>query len=88
MIAEVMAAPLTLGLAMTWTTTRTICGTAESLDLAQAIHIGHSTGGGEVARYVARHGSKRVAAVVLVGAVTPIMLQSATNPKRSSSQGI
>ena len=52
----------------------------ESLDLKQAVHVGHSTGGGEVARYIARHGSKRVAAVVLVGAVTPIMLQSPTNP--------
>lgn len=52
----------------------------ESLDLQQAVHVGHSTGGGEVARYLTRHGSKRVSAVVLVGAVTPVMLQSTTNP--------
>lgn len=53
---------------------------ANSLNLDNAIHVGHSTGGGEVARYVARHGSRRVAGVVLVGAVTPVMLKSDTNP--------
>jgi non-heme chloroperoxidase len=42
--------------------------------------VGHSTGGGEVARYIGRHGTKRVAKAVLVGAVTPIMLKSASNP--------
>jgi non-heme chloroperoxidase len=52
----------------------------EALDLKQAVHVGHSTGGGEVARYVSRHGTARVAAVVLVGAVTPVMLQSPANP--------
>lgn len=52
----------------------------DALDLKDAVHIGHSTGGGEVARYVARHGTKRVAGVVLVGSVTPIMLQSESNP--------
>jgi non-heme chloroperoxidase len=52
----------------------------EELDLHDAIHIGHSTGGGEVARYVGRHGTSRVAKVVLIGAVTPIMLKTATNP--------
>ena len=52
----------------------------ESLDLRQAVHVGHSTGGGEVARYVARHGTSRVSGVVLVGSVTPVMLQSDTNP--------
>ncbi len=51
-----------------------------ALDLRSAIHVGHSTGGGEVARYVGRHGTSRVAKVVLIGAVTPIMLKSATNP--------
>lgn len=51
-----------------------------TLDLENAVHVGHSTGGGEVARYVARHGSRRVAGVVLVAAVTPIMLKSDTNP--------
>jgi len=53
---------------------------AEALDLRAAIHVGHSTGGGEVARYLGRHGSKRVAAAVLIGAVPPIMLKTAANP--------
>jgi non-heme chloroperoxidase len=52
----------------------------ESLDLKDAIHIGHSTGGGEVARYIGRHGTKRVAKAVLIGAVTPIMLKTPANP--------
>lgn len=52
----------------------------ESLDLTNAIHVGHSTGGGEVARYVGRHGTKRVAKAVLIGAVTPLMLKTAANP--------
>ncbi len=51
-----------------------------SLDLKDAIHVGHSTGGGEVARYIGRHGTSRVAKAVLVGAVPPIMLQSQANP--------
>jgi non-heme chloroperoxidase len=53
---------------------------AEALDLRAAIHVGHSTGGGEVARYLGRHGSKRVAAAVLIGAVPPIMLKTEANP--------
>jgi non-heme chloroperoxidase len=53
---------------------------AEALDLKNAVHIGHSTGGGEVARYIGRHGSKRVAKAVLIGAVPPIMLKTAANP--------
>jgi non-heme chloroperoxidase len=53
----------------------------EALDLKNAILIGHSTGGGEVARYVARHGSKSVAAAVLLAAVPPIMLKTAGNPE-------
>jgi non-heme chloroperoxidase len=52
----------------------------EELDLEKAIHIGHSTGGGEVARYIGRHGTKRVAKAVLVGAVPPGMLKTAKNP--------
>jgi non-heme chloroperoxidase len=52
----------------------------EKLDLKNAVHVGHSTGGGEVARYIGRHGSKRVAKAVLIGAVPPLMLKSATNP--------
>jgi len=50
------------------------------LDLKNAIHVGHSTGGGEVTRYVARHGAGRVAKAVLIGAVPPIMVKSDKNP--------
>jgi non-heme chloroperoxidase len=52
----------------------------EALDLKDAIHVGHSTGGGEVARYIGRHGTKRVAKAVLISAVPPLMLKTATNP--------
>ena len=52
----------------------------EHLDLRNTVHIGHSTGGGEVARYVARHGKGRVAKAALVSAVPPVMLKSAKNP--------
>jgi len=52
----------------------------EELDLHDAVHVGHSTGAGEVVRYIARHGTSRVAKVVLVGAVTPLMVKSARNP--------
>lgn len=52
----------------------------EHLDLRDAIHIGHSTGGGEAARYVARHGKGRVAKLVLIGAVPPIMAKTPANP--------
>jgi len=50
------------------------------LDLTNAIHVGHSTGGGEVARYIGRHGTSRVAKAVLIGAVPPVMVRSAANP--------
>lgn len=53
----------------------------EKLNLKDAIHIGHSTGGGEVARYVGRHGTKNVAKVVLIGSVTPLMLKTKDNPE-------
>lgn len=53
----------------------------EKLDLKNAIMVGHSTGGGEVARYIGRHGTKRVAKAVLVGAVPPLMLKTAANPE-------
>jgi len=53
---------------------------ADALDLREAIHVGHSTGGGEVARYVARHGKGRVAKAVLISAVPPLMLQTPGNP--------
>src|SRR5690242_11013933 len=52
----------------------------EMLDLRDAIHVGHSTGGGEVARYIGRRGSKRVAKAVLIGAVPPLMLKTPANP--------
>jgi non-heme chloroperoxidase len=52
----------------------------ETLDLRNAIHVGHSTGGGEVARYIGRHGSARVAKAALIGAVTPLMLKTPANP--------
>jgi non-heme chloroperoxidase len=50
------------------------------LDLKNAIHVGHSTGGGEVARYVARHGESRVSKAALISAVTPLMLKTPANP--------
>ena len=52
----------------------------EKLDVTNAVHVGHSTGGGEVARYIGRHGSKRVAKAVLIGAVPPLMLKTEGNP--------
>jgi non-heme chloroperoxidase len=52
----------------------------EELKLENAVHVGHSTGGGEVARYIGRHGTKRVAKAVLIGAVPPLMLKTANNP--------
>jgi len=52
----------------------------QSLDLTGAIHVGHSTGGGEVARYIGRHGTKRVAKAVLIGAIPPLMLKTPANP--------
>src|SRR5947209_6289165 len=53
---------------------------AAALDLTKAVHVGHSTGGGEVARYIGRHGTKRVARAVLIGAVPPLMLKTPANP--------
>jgi len=52
----------------------------EALDLEDVIHVGHSTGGGEVARYIGRHGTKRVAKAVLMGAVPPLMMKTDANP--------
>ena len=52
----------------------------EKLDLKNAIHVGHSTGGGEVARYIGRHGTRRVAKAALIGAIPPVMLKSEANP--------
>jgi non-heme chloroperoxidase len=52
----------------------------QKLDLKDAIHVGHSTGGGEVARYIGRHGTKRVAKAVLISAIPPLMLKTPANP--------
>ena len=57
-----------------------VAALAKHLDLRDAVHVGHSTGGGEVARYVARHGAGRVAKAVLIGAVPPIMLKTEAYP--------
>ncbi len=59
-----------------------LAAVAAHLDLGHAIHVGHSIGGGEVARYIARHGSQRVAKSVLIGVVPPIMIKTASNPGR------
>jgi non-heme chloroperoxidase len=53
----------------------------EALDLKDVTLVGHSTGGGEVARYIGRHGTKRVAAAVLIAAVPPILVKSTSNPE-------
>src|SRR5512141_3093618 len=52
----------------------------EALDIKNAIHVGHSTGGGEIARYIGRHGTKRVGAAVLISSVPPLMLKTEKNP--------
>jgi non-heme chloroperoxidase len=57
-----------------------VAALVRQLDLRDAVHIGHSTGGGEVARYVAKYGKGRVSAAVLIGAVPPIMLKTDNNP--------
>jgi non-heme chloroperoxidase len=53
----------------------------QKLGLEDAVHVGHSTGGGEVARYIGRHGTRRVAKAVLIGAIPPLMLKTAANPR-------
>jgi non-heme chloroperoxidase len=57
-----------------------VAALVEKLDLKNAIHVGHSTGGGEVARYIGRHGTKRVAKAVLISAVPPLMVKTSANP--------
>jgi non-heme chloroperoxidase len=57
-----------------------VAALVEALDLRNVIHVGHSTGGGEVARYIGRHGTTRVSKAVLIGAVTPLMLKTSANP--------
>lgn len=67
-----------------------ISAVVEHLDLKNAIHIGHSTGGGEAARYVARHGQKqgRVAGLVLIGAVPPLMIKTPATPQGVSAEAL
>ena len=57
-----------------------VAGLVKHLDLRDAVHVGHSTGGGEALHYVAKHGAGRVAKLVLIGAVPPVMLKSDKNP--------
>ena len=57
-----------------------LAAVVEHLDLHDAVHIGHSTGGGEVVRYIARHGESRVAKAVLISSVPPLMVQTDANP--------
>ncbi len=57
-----------------------VAALVDALNLRNAIHVGHSTGGGEVARYIGRHGTTRVAKAVLIGAVPPLMLKTPSNP--------
>ena len=82
MIAAVTAAPRRRGTAITWTSTPTIWPKLiDTLDLRDMIIVGHSTGGGEVTRYMGRHGTARVSKAVLLGAVPPLMLKTAANPE-------
>ena len=72
------------GTATTSTPTPTILpSSTAALDLKDAIHVGHSTGGGEVARYIGRHGTWRVAKAVLIGAIPPLMLKTAAIPRHA-----
>ena len=81
MTAAATAVRASLGTATTWTPTpMTSRRLIETLDLKNAHPVGHSAGGGEVARYIGRHGTKRVAKAVLVGAVPPLMLKTPANP--------
>ena len=60
----------------------------EELDLKNAIHVGHSTGGGEVARYIGRYGTRRVAKVVLISAIPPLLVKTETNPNGLPKEAI
>jgi non-heme chloroperoxidase len=57
-----------------------LAAVVQATDLRDAIHVGHSTGGGEVARYIARHGTSRVAKAVLISAIPPLMVKTPANP--------
>ena len=59
-----------------------------ALDLRNAVHIGHSTGGGEVARYIGRHGTQRAAKAVLISAVPPLMVRTEENPGRPAHRSL
>ena len=75
------AARASPGTETTWTPTLTISrNSSTSSTCSDAIHVGHSTGGGEVARYIGRHGTQRVAKAVLISSVPPLMLKTAENP--------
>ncbi len=65
-----------------------VAAVVEHLDLRNAVHIGHSTGGGETARYVARHGGDRVAKLVLIGAVPPLMLKTEGQSRRPADRRV
>ena len=58
------------------------------LDLKDAVHVGHSTGGGEPARHIARHGTKRVAKTMLISSLPPLMLKTGANPGGLTDQGL
>ena len=80
MTVEATVAQASRGTAMTSTRMPTTAALVEHLELSEAIHVGHSTGGGEVARYIGRHGTKRVTKAVLIGAIAPLMLKTPANP--------
>ena len=81
MTAVAMAAAPRPAMAMTWIIMPTIWPRlTEHLDLKDAIHVGHSTGGGEVAHYLGRHGESRVAKAVLISSVPPLMVKTEANP--------
>jgi non-heme chloroperoxidase len=81
MIVAAMADRASPGTAMTSTPTLTTSAAlVEALDLRDTVHVGHSTGGGEVARYIGRHGTRRVAKAVLISAIPPLMLKTVANP--------
>jgi non-heme chloroperoxidase len=74
-------APARSPTATTWITTPMTAAVTAHLDLKDAIHVGHSTGGGEVVHYLARHGESSVSKAAIISAVPPLMVQTAANPK-------
>ena len=65
-----------------------VAALTSALDLKDAVHIGHSTGGGEVVRYISKHGQARVAKAILIGAVPPAHAQDARQSRRTSDRGL